>query len=171
MRLKIAIPILLLTIASLAVMQLAPHDRDENETAPDAGPDVVMTAIENASTPQAGIEGANKDKALSAKQVPLLPGEETHEEYISRRTADLLDLGMSDDPASLNAILLELDNPEAKVREAAVIAAVQFKSANAIPALQQAYARTDEPEEKLAIRKAIEFLELTDEASAVTSVR
>jgi hypothetical protein len=108
---------------------------------------------------------------LPERQAGLSSGEESHEEYISRRTAELMDLGMSDDSASLSSILSELNNPEAEIRDAAVMAAVQFKSADAIPALQDAYARTDELEEKVSIRKAIEFLEPTPVPESATGSR
>jgi hypothetical protein len=61
--------------------------------------------------------------------------------------------------------------PEAKIREAAVTAAVQFKSAAAISALEDAYSRTDEPEEKLSIRKAMEFLQPAPEPKTVTTAK
>ena len=59
-----------------------------------------------------------------------------------------------------NTILSELNNRDPSIREAAVDAAVQFGSRDAIPRLMEAAARTDAPEEKSAILEAIEFLKL-----------
>lgn len=168
MRFKVIIPILLIAVALLVVIQLAFRGPNKDASLQDIG----KTPAANADT------GANSDlnrvdakKPLQASHVGLSSSEESHEEYISRRTAELMDLAMSDDLVSLHSILSELNNPEAEIRDAAVMAAVQFKSADAIPALQDAYMRTDEPEEKVSIRKAIEFLEPTPAPGLATAAR
>jgi len=55
------------------------------------------------------------------------------EAYAAKRVVELQDLGMEDDPASLETILSELANRDPSIREAAVQAAVQFGSRDAIP--------------------------------------
>src|ERR1041385_3321778 len=57
----------------------------------------------------------------------------SHEEYIEQRVGELMDLGMSDDPSSLKTILSEVNNAEPEIRKAAIEAAKQFGSADAIP--------------------------------------
>ena len=90
------------------------------------------------------------------------------QQQIADRVAELMDLAMTDDPASLDTILSELSNPEPRIREAAVEAAVQFKSPGAVPALQDAAGRVADPEEKTRILKAIEFLSIPSVSSAAS---
>jgi hypothetical protein len=86
--------------------------------------------------------------------------ESNQEAYVEERISQLGDLGMDDDPASLNTILSELNNREPRIREAAVQAAIQFGSRDAIPRLTDAATQTDDPHEKAAILDAIEYLKL-----------
>jgi hypothetical protein len=86
--------------------------------------------------------------------------EAEQEAYVAKRVVELQDLGMENDSASLDMILSELDNRDPTIRQAAVDAAVQFGSRDAIPRLMNAAAQTDDPEEKSAILEAIEFLKL-----------
>jgi hypothetical protein len=86
--------------------------------------------------------------------------ETRHEAYVDARTAELMDLGMNDDSESLNTILSELNNRDPQIRKAAVEAAVQFGSRDAIPNLMDAAAQTDDPQEKAEIMEAIQFLKL-----------
>ncbi len=86
--------------------------------------------------------------------------EAQQEDNVAKRVAELQDLGMEDDPASLETILSELNNGDPSIRQAAVEAAVQFGSRDAIPRLADAAAQTSDPEEKAAILEAIEFLKL-----------
>jgi hypothetical protein len=82
------------------------------------------------------------------------------EAYIATRVAELQDLGMENDSASLDTILSELNNRNPGIRKAAVAAAVQFGSRDAIPKLTDAATQTDDSEEKSAILEAINFLKL-----------
>jgi HEAT repeat protein len=67
---------------------------------------------------------------------------------------------MNDDPESLSNILADLTNPEKEVREAAIEAAEQFGSTNAIPILKNLAANDGDPEEKAALLEAANFLSL-----------
>lgn len=96
-----------------------------------------------------------------------------YEVYVVNRTTELENLGMTDDPNSLAEIESEFDNRDPRIQEAAVAAAVQFGSRDAIPALQDAYRHFDDPEQKINIQKAIDFLELPplgETANATASV-
>ncbi len=95
--------------------------------------------------------------------------EQARTEFVQNRISELNDLAMSEDPASLNQILGELDNPEPRIRSAAVDAAVQFKSAEAIPALRDAEQQATDTEEKMKIHQAIEFLSLTAQSQATNA--
>jgi len=90
--------------------------------------------------------------------------EAIHELYVQSRINELLDLGMNDDAASLDTILRELTNRDPQIRKAALEAAVQFGSRDAIPKLTEAALQTDKPEEKVEIAEAIKFLNLPSPA-------
>jgi hypothetical protein len=92
-----------------------------------------------------------------------------YEDYVSQRLSELEALGMTGDANSLITIESELDSRDPRIQAAAVSAAVQFGSRGAIPALQDAYGHTDDPAQKLNIRKAIEFLELPSESEAANA--
>jgi hypothetical protein len=68
--------------------------------------------------------------------------------------------GLSDDPADLEIILTNLNNPEKEIREAAINAAQQFGSTNAIPALLTAATNAVDPKEKIELTEAAEFIAL-----------
>jgi hypothetical protein len=67
---------------------------------------------------------------------------------------------MNDDPASLSNILADLTNPEKEIRDAAIEAAKQFGSTNAIPTLKAVAANTADTEEQIALLEAANFLSL-----------
>ena len=71
-----------------------------------------------------------------------------------------MDLAAEDDQESLKTILSELTNRDPEIRKAALEAAVQFGSRDAIPSLAEAALQSENPEEKAAINKAVEFLKL-----------
>jgi|SRR5215831_8477358 len=171
MRLKVILPIFLITVATLVLIQLTRPGPGNDTTLQDSGENTAIPTSDDIIEANSRAHVSNANEPLQSKQPGVSPEEESHEQYICRRTAELMELAMSDDPASLKSILLDLNNSEAEIRDAAVIAAVQFKSADAIPALQDAYSRTDEPEEKVSIHKAIEFLEPTPNPESVTATK
>src|SRR5882724_8172396 len=83
-----------------------------------------------------------------------------HQAYVESRSAELVELGMNDDPASFATIMGELENRDPDVRKAALQAAVQFGNRDAIPRLMDAAAQTDDAREKSDILKTIDFLKL-----------
>ena len=115
------------------------------ETSVSSRPDVTETAAVNANM---------------ATNNQLNTVESNQEAYVEERVSQLGDLGMDDDPASLNTILSELNNRDPRIRKAAVDAAVQFGSRDAIPRLTDAATQTDDPREKAAILDAIDYLKL-----------
>ena len=92
---------------------------------------------------------------------------QAYQDYSRDRAEELNDLAMTGDPNSLTIIESELDNRDPRIQEAAVEAAVQFGSRDAIPSLEAAFWHTDDPEQKLKIQEAIDFLKLPtpDEAA------
>ncbi|MEI7533841.1 MAG: HEAT repeat domain-containing protein [Verrucomicrobiae bacterium] len=81
-----------------------------------------------------------------------------HKKNIRDTTARLTSLSMNDDQASLDAILVELKNPDKEIRTAALSATVQFNDRSAIPALQKIADETEDPDEKVEILKAIDYM-------------
>ena len=92
--------------------------------------------------------------------VVLLSPEARHKAYVEKRIEELDDLSTENDPASLNTILSELTNRDPQIRKAALSAAIQFGSRDAIPKLQEAATETDDPAEKAELLDAVEFLKL-----------
>jgi HEAT repeat protein len=96
----------------------------------------------------------------SAATNSIASAEDAHQAYVEQRTAELMDIAMTDDRANLDTILSELNNRDPEIRKAALEAAIQFGSRDAIPKLADAASQTDDPSEKAAIADAIEFLKL-----------
>lgn len=83
-----------------------------------------------------------------------------HDTYVLKTRGELSELGMQNDPESLKKILSELENPEPEIRKAALTATLDFGSKDAIPTLQNELNWATDPQEKVDIQKAIDFLEL-----------
>ena len=98
--------------------------------------------------------------AAGVENVDAMSAEEKHQAYVEARVLELQDLAMEEDNESLNIILSELTSPDEDIRKAAVEAAVQFGSRDAIPALTVAGQQLDDTDERKAIKEAIEFLKL-----------
>jgi HEAT repeat protein len=67
---------------------------------------------------------------------------------------------MNNDPQSLSNILGDLTSPEKKIRMAAIEAAKQFESTNAIPVLKAAAATAEDNQEAIAMLEAADWLAL-----------
>jgi hypothetical protein len=173
MRLRIVIPVLLVGLAIVCVV-LFPGLRGQP---PAAGPPPIgeMTAPPvpaTAAPVKTRVEAqsaTDQPIALTASAGPSEAEQEAKTEYVQNRISELYDLAMTDDPASLQQILGELDNPEPRIRQAAVEAAVQFKSPDAIPALHDALAQATDLKEKVNIQRAIDFLSLSLPSSGANS--
>jgi HEAT repeat protein len=122
-----------------------------DDTAPPAAlPPILKRVVQD--RPKEGLP------ARPASPVSLIGSD--HDKYVLERKAQLVDLGMSDNPANLKSILAEMENPEPEIRRAALSATVQFGSKDAIPVLQNEMSYATDPQEKVDIQKAIEFLQL-----------
>jgi HEAT repeat protein len=164
MRFRIVLPVLVLGLALVCaglffgnqgqpVAASAPLAEREPPSAP-----VPAAPVKSPSREQIK---ADKPIALTADSGPSEAGQQAKTEYVENRIGELYDLAMTDDPASLRQILGELDNPEPRIRQAAVDAAVQFKSPDAIPVLKDALAQATDLNEKVNLQKAIDFLSLS----------
>jgi hypothetical protein len=120
-----------------------------DDSAPPAGLPPILKRVQN--RPQEGLP------ALSSNP---RPSGLSHDDYVLQRKAQLTELGMSSDPTDLKTILSELENPEPEIRQAALAASIQFGSQDAIPTLQHEMEWATDPQEKVDIKKAIDFLQL-----------
>jgi hypothetical protein len=68
---------------------------------------------------------------------------------------------MNNDVQSRDTILSELkNNPDKKIRAAALEAAIQFDDRSVVPPMQEIAAQTQDPEEKASILEAIDYINL-----------
>ena len=86
--------------------------------------------------------------------------EESHEQKVRQRIAELNDLAMNSDTNSLSTILAELNNSDKEIRKGALEAVIQFADRAAIPRLHEIADRTEDATEKAALLEAIEYLKL-----------
>lgn len=112
----------------------------------------AQPVVEHAAAPSG--KGTPPDSASTAST------EDAHQAYVEKRTAELMDIAMTDDRSNLDTILSELSNRDPEIRKAALDATIQFGSRDAIPKLTDAISQTDDPNEKAALADAIEFLKL-----------
>jgi len=133
---------------------------------PDSPPPAAVPAATDDSAPPAGLPAILKRVAkdhsqdgLPARSNPN-PSGLSHDDYVLQRKAELTELGMNNDPESLKTILSELENPETEIRQTALSATIQFGSRDAIPVLQNEMNWATDPQEKVDIKKAIDFLQL-----------
>jgi HEAT repeats len=116
--------------------------------------------VSAAKTEPAAEAPALVSRTIHSETKEPIPSEEAHKTYVEQRSSQLMDLAMNDDRASLDTILSELTNRDPEIRKAALEAAIQFGSRDAIPKLADAASQTDDPNEKAALNDAIEFLKL-----------
>lgn len=131
-------------IPSNAVATAPPSSRPEPALLPAAPPPTnTVAAVTNAATPE-----------------PPAATPEPSQDAIDAEVDRLQDWSMNNDPASLSNILADLTNSVKEVREAAIDAAEQFGSTDAIPALKAAARTTEDIQEKIAYLQAADFLSL-----------
>lgn len=173
MRPKVVISVLVFSVVAMAVVLFlwlrgggAPGAPSQDATgqvadagAADTGP--VAPVKPRVSNEESKPEAMNSVPSAADSDDPMLATPEAkHQAYVAARVAELQDLPTSEDPDALNTILSELSNREPEIRKAALDAAVQFGSRDAIPKLEDAELQMDDPHERAAIADAIEFLQL-----------
>lgn len=146
---------------------------------PDSPPPAAEPVATDDSTPPAGLPAILKRVAKDHSQdgLPARPSNPnpsglSHDDYVIQRKTELTELGMNNDPDSLKTILSELENPEPEIRQAALSATIQFGSQDAVTTLQHEMEWATDPQEKVDIKKAIDFLQLPrlgeDDGSSIT---
>jgi CheY-like chemotaxis protein len=151
MRPKIVIAILLpVALLSGAIFLFKLHS-----TAPAPAP--VVTA---APAPAPVVTAAPAPVPAPAPVVKKTLTPEERQAAIDAETDRLSALAMNDDPQSLSNILADLTSPEKEIRVAAIEAAKQFESTNAIPVLKAAAANAEDNQEAIAMLEAADWLAL-----------
>lgn len=124
----------------------------------------LANEVEPASVEAIGIKNSPVDETGSDLSQSPQPSASAlanlTEQQVQARTAQLMQLAMNDDAASLETILKEISNPNQAIRQGALEAAIQFGSRDAIPRLQQAAQDTTDANEKAQLLAAIDFLKL-----------
>jgi hypothetical protein len=152
MRPKFVFALSLLALLVLGAVFLLKQHWGNATTPPPANESATPAPVASVAPPPAPIPAA--PAATNA------PTPEQRQAAIDTETDRLQEWSMSDDPASLSNILADLTNPEKEIREAAIEAAKQFGSSNAIPTLKAVAANTTDTEEQIALLEAANFLSL-----------
>lgn len=84
----------------------------------------------------------------------------TQTNSVEERIIELMELGARNDPESFQKIIFGLSDADPEIREAALEATIQFGDRDAIPILKELAAKTDDPQEKVEILNAAEYLAL-----------
>ena len=168
MRPKVLLTALLIGLATLGLMWLARPGEGVGEHRPPTSLAATANIRVEDETPRAPSRKARSLIVVGDGEQPIeMPfPQEVGDDPVGIRIAELMDLAMSDNTNSLRMILSELTNREPRIREAAVVAAVQFRSPTAIASLRNIYPQTDDPEEKLRILNAIDFLTVSLDSEA-----
>lgn len=120
----------------------------------------VLVATKPSPTAEADqISVSTENGAAGENPAPANP-QNMNDEYAAARVDELRDLAMTGNLSSLTTIESELNDPDRRIRNAAVAATIQFGDPSAIPALQTAMARTEDPQEKINLQRAVEVLAL-----------
>lgn len=160
MRPKIVIGILLLGTGLLLIILLASKA---------VHPQSTSSLAENSAVSVASANPVNAVKApvvrpppvFSIAPVAVADDPAAHEKYVVQRIKELNALAMNNDTASRDAILAEVkNNPDRRIRAAALQAAIQFDDRSVVPPLQDIAAQTGDPEEKANILAAIDYINL-----------
>ena len=155
MRPKIVVIILLAGLAGVTGILLIKH---QGSPPPAAAPIAIAEIKPAAAQTVPAITNVPPPAPAPVATNTLTP--EQREEAINAETDRLQQWAMNNDPASLSAILADLTNPEKEVRTAAIEAAEQYGSTNAIPILNNVAAKDEDAEEKAALLEAAHFLSL-----------
>ncbi|MGA3180156.1 MAG: hypothetical protein ABSF38_07430 [Verrucomicrobiota bacterium] len=178
MRAKVIIPVVGL---ACLVLLLASSFRFGLLTPTQPPPAPVAVAESGAATPSVPVQPLSHRVSVEAlaparhsTRPEIDPGtlEEQRDEASRQRVAELGQWASTRDVSSLDTVLSELDNKDVKVRRAALAAAVEIGDRRVIPALEEARDGNQDPQEKVNIQQAIDFLKLptlTEETQGQTA--
>jgi hypothetical protein len=129
-------------------------------TAPPPNPEIAAPASVVSNAVTVAVPPPVPAPVAAAPVVTNTLTDEQRQAAIDAETDRLQQWSMNDDPASLSNILANLTHSEKEIRDAAIEAAKQFGSTNAIPALKAVAANTEDTEEQIALLEAANFLSL-----------
>jgi len=157
MRLKIILPVLLVAAAVIIIALRQKH--------PQPAPIIATMPITNAPVAvQPEVATTIPDSNAPAKPVTVslfnTNGMSAHDIYIHEEMAKLWHLQANDDTDSLHQILADMTNSEKQIRWAAVNAAIQFGSRDAIPVMTNLATQTADPQEKKHLLDSADYLAL-----------
>jgi hypothetical protein len=155
MRPKFVFALFLSVLVALGMLFFLKRALTKPELSADSGPKKVVSTI---VTSQAA--SLAKRARIPVVSNPMTP--EEHQAAVDAEVERLQDLSANNDAASLTAILNDLTSPDKTVRLAAIEAAKQFGSADAIPTLKADAATAQDPEEQTAMLEAADILSLPD---------
>ena len=157
MRPKIVVTVLLIAFGLLAIAAII----SKKLTPTPAKPVVAESSPPSAPSP-AHVETLAFQNPAPPPPPPIIQiqPQTNHEDYVRQRSDELAELAMNDDTNSLNTILSELTNPDARIRQAARDAVIQFGDRSAIPQLTDLLAQTDDSQEKAKIQETIDYLKM-----------
>jgi len=160
MRPKVVVAILLLAAGLLGVIVLMSNALHPQSTSSSADSGKVSPAAA-ASNQLVETPASNPPPVVAAAPAADTNAAAAHAQYVSRRIKELNALAMNDDVQSRDTILSELkNNPDKKIRAAALEAAIQFDDRSVVPPMQEIAAQTQDPDEKAAILDAIDYINL-----------
>ena len=160
MRPKVVVAILLLAAGLLGVIVLMSNALHPQSTSSSADSGKVSPAAAASNQPVEA-PASNPPPVVAAAPAADTNAAAAHAQYVSRRIKELNALAMNDDVQSRDTILSELkNNPDKKIRAAALEAAIQFDDRSVVPPMQEIAAQTQDPEEKAAILEAIDYINL-----------
>jgi hypothetical protein len=156
MKPKFVFAMLLLALVVLGAVFFLKHHL--GNTAPPPNPEIAAPAPVVSNVVAAAVPPSAPIPAAPMATNTLT--DEQRQATIDAETDRLQEWSMNDDPASLSNILADLTNPEKEIRDAAIEAAKQFGSTNAIPTLKAVAANTTDTEEQIDLLEAANFLSL-----------
>jgi len=160
MRPKVVVAMLLLAAGLLGVIVLMSNALHPQSTSSSADSGKVSPAVAASNQPVEA-PASNPPPVVAAGPAADTNAAAAHAQYVSRRIKELNALAMNDDVQSRDTILSELkNNPDKKIRAAALEAAIQFDDRSVVPPMQEIAAQTQDPEEKAAILEAIDYINL-----------
>jgi hypothetical protein len=150
--------LLMVLLVLVTAVYLKQHLGNVSATAP-ATPEIAAPAPVAASNVEASVAPPPAPSSAAPVVTNILTDEQ-RQAAIDTETDRLQQWSMNDDPASLSNILADLTNSEKEIRDAAIEAAKQFGSTNAIPTLKAVAANTTDTEEQIDLLEAANFLSL-----------
>lgn len=152
MRPKFVLAVLLLAFLAVSAAVLLKQPKPPAKSQTPVPPVVVAPAAPSAYVPP----------PAAAPAVAKIQTPEEHRAAIDAEKDRLYTWSMSGDSRNLPNIVADLSSTEKEIRMAAIEATKQLGDTNAIPALKEAAAKTDDNEEAIAMLQAADFIALPE---------